>query len=67
MENYCKWLKMALPALILVFVIWPDLVSFSRLIVVVSAALLLVHEFACKKHCDGVCGEEEKKPKKKKK
>ena len=73
MEDYCKWLKMVLPAVILVFAIWPSQilsVTNSRWVVVVSAALLLVHQFACKKCCNGVCGSEEEvkaKPKRKKK
>ena len=68
MEDYCKWLKSLLPALILVFALWPDLVSFSRWIVVISAALLLVHQHACKSCYSGSCETDMKeKPKKKKK
>ncbi len=71
MEYQCEWLKKLLPAVILVFVIWPDSIfstTVSWWIVVVSAVLLLVHQFACKKCCNGSCESAEKvKPKRKKK
>ena len=71
MEFQCDWLKKLLPVLILVFVIWPNSIfsaTVSWWIVVVSAALLLVHQFACKKCCNNSCEVDIKeKPKRKEK
>ena len=54
---HCGWTQTVLALLILVFTIWPTVVfsaMVSYWIVVVSAALLLVHALACHK-CGGVC------------
>jgi hypothetical protein len=71
MEYNCKWIKSALAVLILVFAVWPTLVfsaEISKWVVVVSAALILVHEWSCKKCCGGSCQEDmDEKPKSKSK
>ena len=57
MYTHCGWIQTVLSVLILVFVIWPTSIfpaMISWWIVVVSAALLLVHALVCNK-CDGVC------------
>ncbi|MBI2043375.1 hypothetical protein HYT25_03230 [Candidatus Pacearchaeota archaeon] len=57
MYMHCGWIQTILSALILVFVIWPTSVfssAVSQWIVVISAALLLIHALVCHK-CGGVC------------
>jgi len=57
MDVNCGWVQTVLSALILVFVIWPTQIlsaAVSWWIVVISAALLLVHALSCKK-CGGLC------------
>ena len=61
---HCGWTQTVLALLILVFAIWPTAVFsslVSRWIVVVSAALLLVHALVCHK-CGGVCAKWMMKP-----
>ena len=57
MKVNCMWVEGVLAALILVFVIWPTQIfsaTVSWWIVIVSAALLLIHSISCNK-CGGVC------------
>jgi len=54
---HCGWIQTVLAALILVFAIWPTAIFSAMIswwIVVVSAALLLIHALVCHK-CEGVC------------
>jgi len=59
MEHGCRWVEGLLAVLILVFVIWPTQIfsyAVSWWIVVVSAALILIHSLFCRK-CNGLfCG-----------
>lgn len=54
---HCGWMQTLLALVILVFTIWPTAVFSSMIsewIVIVSAALLLVHALFCHK-CEGMC------------
>ncbi len=75
MEYNCKWVEAVLAVVVLVFAFWPSQilsVATSRWIVIVAAALLLVHSLSCKK-CGGLCygttcePDVKEKPKQKKK
>jgi Flp pilus assembly protein protease CpaA len=61
----CKMTESIIAAVILVVTIWPDLLgaTVSWWLVVIGAALLLIHAFKCK----GVCGTDMKTSGKKKK
>jgi len=57
MNVNCMWVEGVLAALILVFTIWPTLIfsaTVSWWIVVISAALLIIHALTCHK-CGGIC------------
>lgn len=57
MNCNCKWVESVLAVLILVFVIWPTQIfsaTVSWWIVIISAALLLIHSLSCRK-CGGLC------------
>jgi len=61
----CKWTEIVLAVLILIFAIWPATVSWSNWIVIIAAAILLIHALMCK-DC-GKCAPTTKVPVKKKK
>lgn len=53
----CRWVEGILAVAILVFTWWPTAIFSavaSKWIVLVSAALLLVHALGCRK-CGGIC------------
>lgn len=53
----CRWCEAILAVLIIIFALWPTQIfsaTVSMWIVVVSAALLLIHAFFCRK-CEGLC------------
>lgn len=57
MDLNCRWVEGGLAALILVFVIWPTQIfsaTVSWWLVVIAAAVLLVHSLFCHK-CNGLC------------
>ncbi|HJZ18983.1 MAG TPA: hypothetical protein VJ208_02660 [Candidatus Nanoarchaeia archaeon] len=57
MHNNCNWIESILATAILVFTFWPTAIvsaMISKWIIVVSAALLLLHALFCKK-CEGLC------------
>jgi len=56
MSYHCGWVGVILSALILIFVIWPTQIipqMYSWWVVVISAALLLLHALTCKR-CMGI-------------
>ena len=64
----CKWTESVLAIVIIVFALWPALISSAvvgKWIVIVAAALILIHGLACN-HC-GICAPEDAKGKGKKK
>lgn len=59
----CGWIQAVLAVLILVFAFWPTQIvssTVSMWIVIVSAALLLIHAVVCMK-CNGICAPMSKK------
>lgn len=54
MKCNCMWVEFVLAVVILVFAIWPGIVSWSNWVIIVAAALLLIHALSCSK-CGGVC------------
>ena len=53
----CRWIEAILAVLVIVFTWWPSQIlsaAVSMWIVIVSAALLLVHALFCK-NCEGLC------------
>ncbi|MBI4116427.1 hypothetical protein HY449_01645 [Candidatus Pacearchaeota archaeon] len=53
----CRWIEAILAVLIIVFTWWPTQILsavVSMWVVIVSAALLLVHALFCK-NCEGLC------------
>ena len=50
----CAWIEGVLAVVILVFAIWPGIVSWSNWVIIVAAALLLYHSLSCHK-CGGLC------------
>lgn len=46
----CKWAETVLSLIILVFALWPNILSpvLSKWLVVASAVILLVHSLSCK-------------------
>ena len=54
----CRWLEAILAVVIIVFAYWPTMIwtnpMWSEWVVIVSAALLLLHALFCMK-CKGVC------------
>jgi hypothetical protein len=56
----CKWMEIIISVVILVFAIWPELIPGLQgsWVVIVAAALLLIHALMCK-NC-GACMPEKK-------
>ena len=54
MNCNCKWCQLVLAVVILVFAIWPGIVSWSNWVIIVAAVLLIVHSLSCNK-CSGIC------------
>ena len=54
MNCNCKWCQLVLAVVILVFAIWPGIVSWSNWVIIVAAVLLIVHSLSCNK-CGGIC------------
>ncbi len=53
----CKWGEALLALIVLVFTIWPTQIlsaTMSWWLVVIAAALILIHSLFCKK-CGGLC------------
>lgn len=50
MDWNCKWTETILGVVILIFALWPELLGaiVSTWIVVIAAALLIIHTFTCK-------------------
>jgi hypothetical protein len=57
MMHGCRWVESLLAVLILAFTIWPTQILSAKVsmwIVVISAALILVHSLFCG-NCEGIC------------
>jgi len=52
----CKWTEIIIALVILIVTIWPNIVgaTVSMWLVVIAAALLLIHALKC--GCTGMCG-----------
>ena len=68
MYGKCRWVQTVLSAIIIVLALWPNIIGAvaSKWVIVVAAALILIHSFGCK--ACAACGPEMmEKPAKKKK
>ena len=47
-KKMCKsWCELILGAVIIIFALWE--VSYSRWVIIIAAAILIIHSFTCKK------------------
>lgn len=50
MECNCKWTEVIIAAVILIWVIWPNMLTLSSYwVVIVAAVALVLHAFTCSK------------------
>lgn len=61
----CKWTEIVIGLIVVIFTLWPQ-GTWSKWVVVVAGAILVIHAFGCKK-CGGVCAPEATSKGKKKK
>jgi len=64
MGGNCKWIQIVIGLVVVIFTLWPQ-GTWSKWLVVIAGALIVVHASSCKK-C-GVCAPEAGKGKKKRK
>ena len=61
----CRWTEVVIGLVVVIFTLWPQ-GTWSKWLVVVAGALLVLHAFSCK-NCGGICAPEETGKGKKKK